>query len=182
RRFPRSAAFRREQARRHAAQASRRDPDLRSRLASRHAARNRDRTRVSGLPRPPRRGCRGRRMNRDALLVTGGAGFIGSNFVRHWMAREGGTVVNLDKLTYAGNLGSLRDLEGNPGHVFVRGDICDVALVSGLLSTYRPWAIVHLAAESHVDRSIHGPVEFLQTNVIGTFRLLECAREYWTGL
>ena len=121
-------------------------------------------------------------MNQDVIFVTGGAGFIGSNFVHHWLARDGGTVVNLDKLTYAGNLGNLRDLEGDPGHVFARGDICDVALVSGLLSTYRPWAIVHLAAESHVDRSIHGPEEFLQTNVIGTFRLLECAREYWSGL
>jgi dTDP-glucose 4,6-dehydratase len=116
----------------------------------------------------------------STILVTGGAGFIGSNFVRAWIASDAGTVVNLDKLTYAGNLASLADLESDPRHVFVRGDIADHALVAQLLERHRPRAIVHFAAESHVDRSIAGPAPFVQTNVVGTFTLLEAAREYWS--
>ena len=113
------------------------------------------------------------------ILVTGGAGFIGSNFVLDWLARSDEPVVNLDKLTYAGNLRNLEPLSGDARHVFVQGDICDRALLRGLLAQYRPRAIVHFAAESHVDRSIHGPAEFVHTNVVGTFSLLEEAREYW---
>jgi dTDP-glucose 4,6-dehydratase len=116
------------------------------------------------------------------LLVTGGAGFIGSNFVLSTLAATGEPVVNLDKLTYAGNLANLESLHGDARHVFVKGDICDRALVRGLLEKHRPRAVVHLAAESHVDRSIEGPAPFVQTNVIGTFALLEEARAYWTGL
>lgn len=119
---------------------------------------------------------------KDTILVTGGAGFIGANFVLDWLALGGGTVVNLDKLTYAGNLESLASLQGDPRHIFVQGDICDFELVSGLLSTHRPRAIVHFAAESHVDRSIHGPGEFMRTNIDGTFNLLEAARGYWNTL
>src|SRR5687768_13313149 len=100
------------------------------------------------------------------ILVTGGAGFIGSNFVLEWLAAEGTPVVNLDKLTYAGNLGNLVSVRDDARHVFVRGDIADRELVAGLLEKHRPRAIVHFAAESHVDRSIHGPGEFIQTNVI----------------
>ncbi|HEY9868423.1 MAG TPA: dTDP-glucose 4,6-dehydratase [Candidatus Obscuribacterales bacterium] len=118
----------------------------------------------------------------EAILVTGGAGFIGCNFVREWLAQEPGSVVNLDKLTYAGNLANLADIADNPRHLFVRGDICDAALVDSLLEKYCPWAIVHFAAESHVDRSIHGPEDFIQTNVVGTLRLLESARGYWDKL
>jgi dTDP-glucose 4,6-dehydratase len=118
----------------------------------------------------------------DAILITGGAGFIGCNFVRDWLANEPGTVINLDKLTYAGNLANLADLKGDSRHVFVRGDICDTMLVDSLLKKYQPWAIVHFAAESHVDRSIHGPEDFIQTNVVGTFRLLESVRGYWGAL
>jgi len=116
------------------------------------------------------------------ILVTGGAGFIGSNFVLDWLATASEPVVNLDALTYAGNLENLRSLEGNRSHVFVRGDICDQALVDHLLSEHRPRAIVHFAAESHVDRSVHGPGAFMQTNVTGTFTLLEAARGYWMSL
>ncbi|MGH8745090.1 MAG: dTDP-glucose 4,6-dehydratase [Burkholderiales bacterium] len=116
------------------------------------------------------------------LLVTGGAGFIGSNFVLSGIAQTGEAVVNLDKLTYAGNLRNLAALEGDARHAFVQGDICDRALVQRLLDAYRPRAIVHFAAESHVDRSIEGPAEFVQTNVVGTFSLLEEARAYWTEL
>jgi dTDP-glucose 4,6-dehydratase len=116
------------------------------------------------------------------ILVTGGAGFIGGNFVLDWMAAGGETVVNLDALTYAGNLETLASLDGDPRHIFVRGDICDRALVDRLLATHRPRAIVHFAAESHVDRSIHGPAEFMRTNVEGTFTLLEAARAYWNEL
>ncbi|MBI3919631.1 MAG: dTDP-glucose 4,6-dehydratase [Betaproteobacteria bacterium] len=116
------------------------------------------------------------------ILVTGGAGFIGSNFVLDWIATEGTPVVNLDELTYAGKLANLVSLEDDPRHVFVKGDICDRALVARLLAEHRPWAIVHFAAESHVDRSIHGPAEFVQTNVIGTFSLLEEARAHWSSL
>jgi dTDP-glucose 4,6-dehydratase len=116
------------------------------------------------------------------ILVTGGAGFIGSNFLLDWIATVGEPVVNLDALTYAGNLKNLRALDGHPGHIFVRGDICDRPLVDRLLAEHRPRAIVHFAAESHVDRSIHGPAAFIQTNVSGTFTLLEAARGYWSSL
>lgn len=116
------------------------------------------------------------------LLVTGGAGFIGANFVLSTLAGLGEPVVNLDKLTYAGRLESLATLRRDPRHTFVRGDICDRELVRKLLATHRPRAIVHFAAESHVDRSITGPAEFVQTNVIGTFSLLEEARSYWGAL
>jgi dTDP-glucose 4,6-dehydratase len=116
------------------------------------------------------------------VLVTGGAGFIGSNFVLDWVAAMGEPVVNLDKLTYAGNLANLASLEGDARHTFIRGDIGDRALVSDLLRRHRPRAIVHFAAESHVDRSIHGPDDFIQTNVLGTFGLLEEARAYWGAL
>ena len=113
------------------------------------------------------------------LLVTGGAGFIGSNFVLSTLADTGEAVVNLDKLTYAGNLSNLDALKRNPYHVFVQGDICDRALVKRLLEQHKPRAVVHFAAETHVDRSISGPAEFVQTNVLGTFCLLEEATEYW---
>jgi dTDP-glucose 4,6-dehydratase len=116
------------------------------------------------------------------ILVTGGAGFIGANFVLDWIAAAGEPVVNLDKLTYAGNLGSLASLAGDARHVFVQGDIGDRALVERLLAEHRPRAIVHFAAESHVDRSIHGPGAFVQTNVVGTFELLEAARAHWLWL
>ena len=116
------------------------------------------------------------------ILVTGGAGFIGSNFVLDWLAQSDEPVVNLDALTYAGNTENLRSLEGDQRHVFVHGDICDRALVERLLATHRPRAIVHFAAESHVDRSIHGPADFMRTNVEGTFTLLEAARGHWSTL
>ena len=117
-----------------------------------------------------------------AILVTGGAGFIGSNFVIDWLADHGDTVINLDKLTYAGNLNNLKSLEGNNSHVFVKGDIGNASLIKELLTRYQPHAIVNFAAESHVDRSIHEPEDFMQTNIIGTFRLLECAKDYWLSL
>ncbi|MCB1954751.1 MAG: dTDP-glucose 4,6-dehydratase [Rhodocyclaceae bacterium] len=117
-----------------------------------------------------------------AILVTGGAGFIGGNFVLDWLAGGDEPVVNLDKLTYAGNLETLSSLEGDARHRFVQGDICDAALVARLLAEHRPRAIVHFAAESHVDRSIHGPGEFMRTNVEGTFSLLEAARAHWSAL
>ena len=117
-----------------------------------------------------------------SILVTGGAGFIGSNFVLDWLATMGEPVVNLDALTYAGNLQNLDAIKTDARHVFVRGNIGDRALVDLLLAEHRPRAIVHLAAESHVDRSIHGPVEFMRTNVMGTFALLEATRAYWSGL
>jgi dTDP-glucose 4,6-dehydratase len=116
------------------------------------------------------------------VLVTGGAGFIGSNFVLQWLSSEHTEVINLDKLTYAGNLANLQVASGNPKHSFVQGDIGDRNLVAELFVRYRPWAIVHFAAESHVDRSIHAPDEFVRTNVNGTFSLLEEARAYWEGL
>ena len=116
------------------------------------------------------------------ILVTGGAGFIGANFVLDWLAAGDEPVVNLDALTYAGNLANLAALQDDARHVFVRGDICDRALVERLLAEHRPRAIVHFAAESHVDRSIHGPGEFMRTNVEGTFTLLQAAREYWAAL
>ena len=114
--------------------------------------------------------------------MTGGAGFIGSNFVLQWLAAEAAPVVNLDKLTYAGNLGNLTTISADPRYSFVHGDIGDRKLVSDLLGRSRPRAIVHFAAESHVDRSIHGPDDFVRTNVNGTFSLLEEARAYWTEL
>ncbi|HET9044005.1 MAG TPA: dTDP-glucose 4,6-dehydratase [Burkholderiales bacterium] len=116
------------------------------------------------------------------ILVTGAAGFIGSNFVLDWMREVGEPAVSLDKLTYAGNLRNLAALERDARHVFVRGDICDRAFVDALLAQHRPRAIVHFAAESHVDRSIHGPADFIQTNVVGTFTLLEAVRGHWSSL
>ncbi len=118
----------------------------------------------------------------DCILVSGGAGFIGSNFVLQWVAKEDAAVVNLDTLTYAGNLQNLEPVRANPKHVFVHGDIGDPALVAELLHTHRPRAVVHFAAESHVDRSIHAPEEFVRTNVLGTFQLLHAARQYWQAL
>lgn len=117
-----------------------------------------------------------------SLLVTGGAGFIGSNFVHTWLAGSDELLVNLDKLTYAGNLGNLQALAQDTRHVFVHGDIGDRQLVEALLQQHRPRAVLHFAAESHVDRSIHGPLDFIQTNVVGTCQLLESVRAYWSGL
>ena len=116
------------------------------------------------------------------ILVTGGAGFIGANFVLDWLAASDEAVVNLDKLTYAGNLENLRSLRGDPRHVFVQGDIGDRATLDALLQQHRPRAVINFAAESHVDRSIHGPAEFVQTNVVGTFNLLESVRAWWSQL
>ena len=116
------------------------------------------------------------------ILVTGGAGFIGSNFVLEWLAHADEALVNLDKLTYAGNLQNLAAIEHKPNHRFVKGDIGDFELVSQLLAANRPRAVINLAAESHVDRSIHGPEDFIQTNIVGTFRLLEAVRAYWNAL
>lgn len=117
-----------------------------------------------------------------AILVTGGAGFIGSNFVLDWLAQCDEPVINLDKLTYAGNLENLVSLQENPHHIFVQGDIGDAQMVSELLAQHRPRAVINFAAESHVDRSIHGPGDFIQTNIVGTFHLLEAVRGYWFGL
>lgn len=116
------------------------------------------------------------------ILVTGGAGFIGSNFVNDWFADSDEPVINLDKLTYAGNVENLAALRGDARHQLVQGDIGDSELVGRLLATHRPRAVVNFAAESHVDRSILGPEEFIQTNIVGTFRLLEAVRAYWNGL
>jgi len=118
----------------------------------------------------------------SVILVTGGAGFIGSNFVLDWVRETGEPVVNLDLLTYAGNLENLAALRGDARHVFVRGDICDAALVESLLRRHRPRAILHFAAESHVDRSILGPEAFLRTNIQGTYAMLQAARAYWSEL
>jgi dTDP-glucose 4,6-dehydratase len=118
----------------------------------------------------------------NTILVTGGAGFIGGNFVLDWIRLVGTPVVNLDKLTYAGNLESLSSLSSDSRHIFVQGDIGDSRLISELLSTHKPCAIVNFAAESHVDRSIHGPRDFVHTNIIGTFELLESVRGYWNRL
>jgi dTDP-glucose 4,6-dehydratase len=116
------------------------------------------------------------------LLVTGCAGFIGSNYVHTWLASQAETIVNLDKLTYAGNLANLASLQNNPLHIFVQGDIADRSLVDQLLQEYRPRAVLNFAAESHVDRSIHGPGDFIHTNVFGTFNLLESTRAYFSQL
>ena len=116
------------------------------------------------------------------LLVTGAAGFIGANFVLDWLAQSDELVVNLDKLTYAGNLETLASLDGDARHIFVQGDIGDSGLAASLLARYRPRAVLNFAAESHVDRSIHSPEDFIQTNIVGTFRLLESVRAYWNGL
>ena len=116
------------------------------------------------------------------ILVTGGAGFIGSNFVLDWFTTSGESVLNLDLLTYAGNLENLSSLADDPRHIFVRGDIGDSALVTALLEQHQPRAVINFAAESHVDRSIHGPEDFIQTNVVGTFHLLESVRAYWMEL
>ena len=116
------------------------------------------------------------------ILVTGGAGFIGANFVLDWLRGSDEGVINLDKLTYAGNLHNLASLQGDARHTFVQGDIGDSALVARLLAEHRPRAVINFAAESHVDRSIHGPEDFIQTNVVGSFRLLEAVRHYWQAL
>ncbi|HTV47050.1 MAG TPA: dTDP-glucose 4,6-dehydratase [Phycisphaerae bacterium] len=116
------------------------------------------------------------------ILVTGGAGFIGSNFITSWLQTAGTPVVNLDKLTYAGNIENLSSIADDPRYTFVHGDINDRELVEKLLSEHKPWAIVHFAAESHVDRSIHAPEDFLQTNVMGTFQLLEAIRAWQAPL
>ena len=116
------------------------------------------------------------------IFVTGGAGFIGSNFVLDWLAQSDEPVLNLDKLTYAGNQENLASLQDDARHIFVQGDIGDSGLVERLLAQHQPRAIVNFAAESHVDRSIHGPEDFIQTNIMGTFRLLEAVRAYWGGL
>ena len=116
------------------------------------------------------------------ILVTGSAGFIGANFVLDWFKRHDEAVIGLDKLTYAGNLENLVSLRGDPRHVFVRGDIGDKELVARLLAQHRPRAVLNFAAESHVDRSIHGPEDFIQTNIVGTFHLLEAVRAHWSGL
>jgi dTDP-glucose 4,6-dehydratase len=116
------------------------------------------------------------------ILVTGSAGFIGANFVLDWLAGPGEGVASLDKLTYAGNLENLASVRADARHVFVRGDIGDTALVASLLKQHAVRAVVNFAAESHVDRSIHGPEDFIQTNIVGTFRLVESVRHYWNGL
>ncbi len=113
------------------------------------------------------------------ILVTGGAGFIGTNFILEWVKQHNEAVVNLDKLTYAGNLQNLSEVQSNPRHVFIHGDIGDQELVLRLLQEYQPRAVINFAAESHVDRSIHGPEDFIQTNVVGTFHLLEAVRQHW---
>ncbi|WP_087864899.1 dTDP-glucose 4,6-dehydratase [Comamonas thiooxydans] len=119
---------------------------------------------------------------KNYIFVTGGAGFIGANFVLDWLAHVNEPVVNIDKLTYAGNLENLSSLKGDARHVFVQADIGDSAQLAQLLAQHQPRAVVNFAAESHVDRSIHGPEDFIQTNVVGTFRLLEAVRAYWNGL
>lgn len=118
----------------------------------------------------------------QTILLTGGAGFIGGNMVRHLLMDTNNVIINLDKLTYAGNLNSLVDCLDNPRHIFVEGDICDKNLVTQIFAQYRPVAVLHLAAESHVDRSIDGPEDFIRTNINGTFNLLEVARKYWQTL
>lgn len=121
-------------------------------------------------------------MTNKTIMVTGGAGFIGANFVLEWVRQGLGTVINLDKLTYAGNLENLVEIQHNSAHIFVHGDIGDQSLVAKVLAEHKPSAIINFAAESHVDRSIHGPEDFIQTNVVGTFHLLEAVRAYWGNL
>lgn len=116
------------------------------------------------------------------ILVTGGAGFIGSALVRHLVKNVGAEVLNVDKVTYAGNLASLSEIEGASNYQFLRADICDLRRMSEAMTSFKPDRIMHLAAESHVDRSINGAGDFVQTNVIGTFSLLEAARQYWGDL
>jgi dTDP-glucose 4,6-dehydratase len=116
------------------------------------------------------------------ILVTGGAGFIGANFVLDWFAQSEEAIINLDALTYAGNVQSLASLGADKRHIFVQGNIGDSTLVADLLAQNQPRSIINFAAESHVDRSIHGPEDFIQTNIVGTFRLLEAVRAYWNGL
>ena len=116
------------------------------------------------------------------LLVTGGAGFIGSNFIIDWLQNHDEKIINLDKLTYAGNIENLAHLKENERHLFFQGDVANRTLLENLLTTHTPRAIIHMAAESHVDRSIHNPEDFIHTNIIGTFNLLEAARGYWTKL
>lgn len=116
------------------------------------------------------------------VLVTGGAGFIGTNFVIDWLAANDEPIINLDNLTYAGNIGNLKAIASDERHIFFKGDIADKKLISNLLVHYKVRAVVNFAAESHVDRSISGPEDFIQTNIVGTFRLLEAVREYWSGL
>ena len=116
------------------------------------------------------------------IFVTGGAGFIGANFVMDWLRQNDEHIVNIDALTYAGNLESLSSLQGDTRHIFVKGDIGDTTLISKLLEKHQPRAVLNFAAESHVDRSIHGPEAFVQTNVVGTFHLLESVRTYWDKL
>jgi dTDP-glucose 4,6-dehydratase len=116
------------------------------------------------------------------ILVTGGAGFIGANFVLDWLRDSDESVLNVDKLTYAGNLRTLQSLDGDLKHVFARIDICDRTALDALFAEHKPRAVLHFAAESHVDRSIHGPADFVQTNVVGTFTLLEATRQYWNAL
>ena len=116
------------------------------------------------------------------ILVTGGAGFIGSNFIQLALRQSGVQILNLDKLTYAGNLDSLQTVAGNQNYCFLQVDLCDATAVAQAVAEFQPDAIVHFAAESHVDRSIDGPAAFIQTNIIGTFNLLEAARQYWKEL
>lgn len=116
------------------------------------------------------------------ILVTGGAGFIGANFVLDWLDGVDEAVINVDKLTYSGHLGTLRPLHGDPSHIFVRADICDRSTIDVLLADYQPRAIVHFAAQNHVDYSIDSPNDFVHTNIVGTYTLLEAARCYWNGL
>ncbi|HEY5321426.1 MAG TPA: GDP-mannose 4,6-dehydratase, partial [Caldimonas sp.] len=118
--------------------------------------------------------------SQNTVLVTGGAGFIGSNFVLDWIAATGEPIVNLDALTYAGNRENLASLDGDPRHRFVQGDILDRPLLDEIFAKHRPRAVIHFAAESHVDRSIHGPAAFVKTNVEGTFTLLEATRQHWS--
>jgi len=121
-------------------------------------------------------------INAEPIVITGGSGFIGANFLLDWPVQCDEPVINLDKLTYAGNRSNLAPLDGDARHVFVYGDIGDRALVAQRLAQHRPRAVLIFAAESHVDRSIHGPGDFIQTNIVGTFNLLECVREYWGTL
>ncbi len=121
-------------------------------------------------------------MNKNTIIVTGGAGFIGSNLVKYLLKNTDYKVINVDKLTYAGNLNSLAEIQDHPNYVFEQADICDKDKITSIFSKYAPGALMHLAAESHVDRSIDGPAEFIQTNVVGTFTLLDSATKFWNDL